>query len=288
MEDECSGHEGEQYQEYVEQMVSDFKKVYGGYVTAFAYYDDSHVLRYKLSKPFCKFEDTCRKPISNSQLSKIAKKLDPERGEANLMSELNNFEKLSAGPFYGYLTTWNSIPISHLDLSNISSKLADALPFVKYLVCPPERCKSNHVVLMCTCGNDFPLFGIFDNFGSGFKGTNEQGKLALNPHYVASSKCRLHQSAPHNKCRDCVHCKGKVFKTKKEDEIKQAMIDLWRLYIMEKKGQICIVCRKIKEEYRLHCKSKDHINPKGIKEVVVCSTCTKHVNACPLCLEPFT
>eukprot|EP00826_Nyctotherus_ovalis_P039525 TRINITY_DN3808_c0_g6_i1.p1 TRINITY_DN3808_c0_g6~~TRINITY_DN3808_c0_g6_i1.p1 ORF type:complete len:102 (-),score=42.80 TRINITY_DN3808_c0_g6_i1:60-365(-) len=93
--DECSGHEAEGYKEYVLQMVGDFKRSYGGYVTAFAYPSKSGAVECKLAKPVCKFEGECRKPISVTQLLAIVKELDGEKGIKELTQQLANFDKLT-------------------------------------------------------------------------------------------------------------------------------------------------------------------------------------------------
>ena len=96
-EDYCSGHSDSlNYKKYVEQMVSDIKKSYGGYVTAFGCLDNSgKYTEYKLARPFCKFGGTCKKLISCRKLVEIATALDKVNGEKNLRAEFENFRDLS-------------------------------------------------------------------------------------------------------------------------------------------------------------------------------------------------
>ena len=214
--EECKGHGwGDlEYADYVKQMVSDFKKANGGYITAFLYIDEAKKTQLKVAKPFCRYEakdipGICKKPISKEQLMQIVAKIDPTDGKNELEKEFKNLARVMkegkdelavAVPKLnmetGHLVKWDAELVDHtvimkkvellrFELAAKSDKsLVALLPkervpaperlFLEALVAPPCQAIGNEIILMTRCEQYVGIFDLFDN--SGHKNYNAIGQ----------------------------------------------------------------------------------------------------------------
>eukprot|EP00826_Nyctotherus_ovalis_P058570 TRINITY_DN8060_c0_g2_i2.p1 TRINITY_DN8060_c0_g2~~TRINITY_DN8060_c0_g2_i2.p1 ORF type:complete len:254 (-),score=40.35 TRINITY_DN8060_c0_g2_i2:51-812(-) len=227
---ECNGHEGEGYESYVMQLVEDFKKAYGGYISLIGYLNSDEELLYEVIRPYYQFSENCRKSLSMEKLREVVGML---KGEEELKREEKNLRKLHINE---QIVEGIFIPTLQSTVTRIRN----------------SEYKKRSFTVMCRCEYDFDIHSMFHNCSLA-----ETGKLQLNPHFNLHSKSKS-------------SCEHTIFKNNSTEEEKRKDIGrLWKVYV-QIGGECCIVCKKSKEHFAKHCDNEEVHNNEKANEVVVC------------------
>jgi len=276
---ECKGHKSEKYKGYVKNLVSDFKKSYGGYITVFGYMNEKNELIYQIVKPLCRFEGTCAKPISDERLKEIAKDSDELREWKKQCKNAEQFKSNIQYPKYVEKIKPSVNDDKELDPSlEAYKKLSPEKIGARLMRCYLKKT----LAIMCLCECDFPIIDIFKSDVNDFKGLADK-ILICNPH-----KGRGKEQP----------CGKKLFiipgEKNRRRYTRQVMEALWKMYIAERGTICCIACRKGKI-WKKYCDKPSHreledntlrnlLEENGkSKLVVACDKCAKDITNCPIC-----